>query len=368
MKNIQEMTLEELKVRREELLTDVSRYNNMQLGKKVELNSAFGAFGNEWFRFFDIRIAESITLSGKLSIRWIEKKVNDYMNKILGIEGGQFIIASDTDSIYVDFNGVVEKYLKGQSKEKTVDFLDKISKEKIEPYIAKCYDELAERLNSYEQKMVMKREAIADKGIWTAKKHYILNVYDNEGVRYSAPKIKVTGIETVKSSTPAVCREALKKAIDIIMNEGETAVQKYIAEFREEFKTFPFESIAFPRSVSDVEKYQVKSKGFDLPKGCPINVRAAIVYNEMLRKHGLERQFEVIKNGEKIKFCYLKIPNPTTHDIIGSISVLPKQFDLEKYIDYETQFEKAFLAPLKGILDSIGWNPEKVNTVESFFE
>jgi DNA polymerase elongation subunit (family B) len=335
------------------------------------LNSAYGALGNQYFRFFDVRQAEAITLSGQLSIRWIERRVNEYLNTILKTESKDYVIASDTDSLYIAFDELVHRVFdKGEGlppTDKIIKFLDNVAKEKLEPFIDKSYQDLATLMNAYDQKMCMKREAIADKGIWTAKKRYILNVYDNEGVRYHTPKLKMMGIETVKSSTPAVCRDALKKAITVIMNDDEQAIQSYIAEFRKEFKEMSFEDIAFPRSISDLSKYTVNSKELEIPKGTPIHVRGGLLYNHLLKEHRLTKRYQTIKNGEKIKFCYLKSPNPVRQNVISALGTLPEQFGLSEYIDYDTQFEKTFLDPLKIILSSIGWSPEKRTTLESFF-
>jgi len=250
---------------------------------------------------------------------------------------------------------------------KTVSFLDTVARQKIEPFIDSCYEDLAKNMNAYAQKMFMKREAIADKGIWTAKKRYILNVYNNEGVQYAEPKLKMMGIETVKSSTPAVCRDALKKAIGLIVNSDEQTVQDYIAGFREEFKKLPFEDVAFPRSISDLAKYSIGGKDLEIPKGTPIHVRGALLYNHLLKQHKMEKRYERIKDGEKIKFCYLQTPNPVRQNVLSVLSTLPKDFGLEKYIDYDIQFDKAFLEPLKIILSSVGWSPEKTSTLEGFF-
>ena len=335
---------------------------------KENLNSAYGSLGNQYFRFYDIRLAESVTLTGQLTIRWIERKVNEYINGILGTKDEDFILASDTDSVYVNFGAVVEKFLPNKSNDEIATQLDKISKEKIEPFLARAFEELAGKLKSYEQRMRMKREAIANKGLWVAKKQYILNVFDNEGVRYKDPQIKMLGIETVKSSTPSSCRDALSGAISIIMNRDETAVQEYIENFKKEFSKLPFEDVAFPRSVSDIDKHFVQGSELEIPKRTPIHVRGSLVFNHMLKAKKLEKDFEKIKNGEKIKYCYLKVPNPTGEYVLSIISTLPKQFELEEYIDYNTQFEKAFLNPLKRIMDTLGWNTEDVPTLERFFK
>jgi DNA polymerase elongation subunit (family B) len=347
-----------------ELLKDISKYKNIQMAKKIQLNSAYGAIGNQYFRFYDIRQAEAITLSGQLSIRWIAERLNEYMNKILKTEGKDYVIASDTDSVYLNFGPLVKKICADKSKEEIVNFLDKACS-KIEDFIDKSYDDLAKMMNAYEQKMEMKREVIADKGIWTAKKRHILNVWDSEGVRYAEPKLKIIGIEAVKSSTPLACREKIKEALKVVMSGSESEFQDFIAKFREEFKTLPFEDVAFPRGVSDLNKY-MSSKDI-YAKGTPIHVRGAILYNHMLKKNNLLKKYETIKDGEKVKFCYMKIPNPVRENVFSILTVLPKEFDLEKYIDYDLQFEKAYLDPLKSIVQMINWTTEQQSTLESFF-
>jgi len=362
-----------------ELVKKISKYKNLQMAKKVQLNSAYGALGNQYFRFFDVRQAESITLSGQLSIRWIEKRLNEYLNKLLETDGEDYVIASDTDSVYITFDKLVDKvFEKGEgleksqsevSTERVVSFLDRVATEKIEPFIDSAYEDLAKNMNAYEQKMFMKREVIADKGIWTAKKRYMLNVHDSEGVRFSTPKLKMMGIETVKSSTPASCRDALKEAIEITLNKDEETVQKFIADFKEQFKSLPFEDIAFPRTLSDLNKYDSRDKdNLVLAKGTPIHVRGGLLYNHLIRQNGLEKKYPTIKDGEKIKFCYLKEPNGTGQNVISIINNLPPEFGLEKFIDYELQFAKAFTEPLKVILDVIGWKTEKVMTLEDFWK
>ena len=341
---------------------DISKYSNLQLAKKVQLNSAYGFLGNQYARFFDVRIAESITLSGQLSIRWIEKKLNEYINKLLKTDK-DYIIAIDTDSVYVDVGDLVAKV----NPKNPVDFLDKAGKQQFEPFINKCYEELAENMNAYEQKMFMDREVIADKGIWTAKKRYVLNVHDNEGVRYTTPKLKVMGLETVKSSTPSICRDALKKSLNIILTTDEATVQKYITDFKEEFFKQQFEDIAFPRSISDLNKYTKKGDGLIIPKGTPMHARGALVFNHLLEENNLTKKFEKIKDGEKIKFCYMKMPNPSRQNVLSIVSTLPQAFEMEKYIDYELQFDKAFIQPLRAILDAVGWEVEKTNNLMDFF-
>ena len=349
------------------LVKEISRCNNIQMAKKISLNSAYGAIGNQYFRYFKLANAEAITLSGQTSIRWIENKLNAFMNKTLKTEDVDYVIASDTDSIYLHVGPIVDKVFgdKEVDKEKIVNALDGFCQAKVEPFIDKSYQELAHYVNAYDQKMQMKRENIADRGIWTAKKRYILNVWDSEGVRYSQPKLKMMGIEAVKSSTPAPCREMIKEALKLMMEGTEEEVIDYIESCRLKFKMMPPEEVSFPRTVSDVKKY--KSPVTIYGKGTPIHSRGALIYNHYIKKNELDRKYSLISNGDKIKFCYLKVPNKLGENVISFISVFPRELGIEKYVDYDLQFSKSFLEPLKIILDSIGWSFEKTVTLESFF-
>ena len=355
------------KKKTKELEKEIARCNNIQMAKKISLNSAYGAIGNQYFRYYKLENAEAITLSGQVAIRWIESKLNTYMNKILKTEDVDYVIASDTDSIYLHMGPLVETVFKGREKttESIISFLDKVSKVELEKYIESSYQELAEYMNAYEQKMQMKRENIADRGIWTAKKRYIMNVWDSEGVLYSEPKLKIMGIEAVKSSTPAPCRKMIKDALKLMMSGTEDEVINYIEECRVNFTKLSPEEVSFPRSVSDVVKYHSVNSIYD--KGTPIHVRGALLYNHYIKNKKLTGKYSLIQNGEKIKFCYLKKPNPIHENIISFIQDFPKELGLNQYIDYELQFEKGFLEPLKIILNAIGWSSEKKTTLDSFF-
>ena len=346
---------------------EIARCNNIQMAKKISLNSAYGAIGNQYFRYYKLANAEAITLSGQVSIRWIESKMNQYLNKLLSTTDEDYVIASDTDSIYLNLGPLVDKFFVNKSDDKAavVSVLDKICQDKLEPFIDKSYQELADYVSAYDQKMQMKRENIADRGIWTAKKRYILNVWDSEGVRYEEPKLKMMGIEAVKSSTPAPCRKMIKDALKLMMIGTEDDVISFIDKSREEFKKLPPEQISFPRSASDVVKY--KSSSDIYIKGTPIHVRGALLFNHYIKQNKLDNKYSLIQNGEKIKFCYLKKPNILHENVISFIQDFPKELGIDKYIDYDLQFEKSFVEPLKSILDSIGWSVEKTVNLELFF-
>jgi DNA polymerase elongation subunit (family B) len=346
---------------------EIARCNNIQMARKIQLNSAYGAIGNQYFRYYKLVNAEAITLSGQVSIRWIENKMNGFLNKILQTEEVDYVIASDTDSIYLNMGPLVDKFLSHKSGDKTtvVQLLDKICEDKLEPFIEKSYKELADYVSAYEQKMIMKRENISERGIWTAKKRYILNVWNSEGVQYSEPKLKMMGIEAVKSSTPAPCRTMIKDGLKLMMSGTEEEVIDFIDKCRKEFKSLPPEQIAFPRSVSDVVKYRSYANIYS--KGTPIHCRGALLFNHYIKEKKLDNKYSLINNGEKIKFIYLKKPNIIQENVISFIQDFPHELGLDKYIDYELQFEKSFLDPLKSILDAIGWNVEKTVNLDLFF-
>ena len=343
---------------------DIAHFENQQTAIKILLNSLYGAMGNRYFRYFTMEIAEGITITGQFIIKWAEKHVNGFLNKALKTEK-DYVIAIDTDSVYAGLADLVNSVMPDAETSKKVDFLDKVCSKIETDVLDVAFKQLKENCNAYKHRISMKREGIANRGIWTAKKRYILNVWDNEGVRYAKPKLKIMGIEAIKSSTPAPCRAAFKDLFNILINGTEAETQKFIAEFRNKFAALPAEDKAFPRGVSSVRDYMDKKLIYK--KGTPINSRAAILYNYMLQQSSTQNKYEVIKDGEKIKYIHLNPRNPLREDVIGFYNILPPEFGLHQYIDNDTQFEKAFLDPAKSILDAIGWRAEETASLEDFF-
>ena len=338
----------------------VTTLHNEQMAIKILMNSLYGALGNNYFRYFDRRMAEAITTSGQLSILWAQEAINKEMNTLLKTDDVDYIIAIDTDSLYVRMQPLVDQL----KPEKPVDFLDKICKTHFEKILATAYQKLADKMNVYENRMEMAREVIADKAVWVAKKRYFMQVHDNEGVRYTDPKLKVMGVEAVKSSTPQVCRNRFKEIFSVILNDGEKATQDFIKGFKREFKSLDPEDVSFPRGISDIDKWEDRKDIYK--KACPIHVRGALLYNHHLNKNKLNA-YETVKNGEKIKFCYLKTPNPIKENVISYSLNLPKELDLHRFIDYDKMYEKSFVEPIRNILDEIGWEVEPTATLEDFF-
>ena len=339
---------------------EIVTLENKQLAIKILLNSLYGALGNKHFQYFDIRLAEGVTLSGQLAVQWAEKAMNAAMNKLLQSEK-DYVVAIDTDSLYVNFGPLVKKL----SPANPVLFLDKICKEHFEPVLQKAYEKLFKNMNAHKNRMVMAREGISDSGIWTAKKRYILNVHNNEGIQYKEPKLKIMGIEAIKSSTPEVVRDKFKKAFNLIISGTEAEAQRFIQDFRNEFKTLNPEQVAFPRRVSNITDWHDHRTIYK--KSCPIHVRGSLLFNKHLKYNKLQQQYELITNGSRIKFCYLKLPNPIKENVIAFQDALPKELKLHNYVDYDLQFNKTFIEPLNLILNSIGWSAEEQTTLEDFF-
>jgi len=346
------------------LKSEISRLHNIQMAKKILINSLYGALGANSFRFYDLRMAEGITLSGQLAIKWIGKEFNVLMNKLCKTVGIDYLVYGDTDSVYVTFETLVNKYYSNLSDKEIVVKLDELSNKVVQPALDKSYQKMADYLNAYDQKMIMKREAIADSGVFVAKKKYALSVHNSEGVQYDEPKLKATGLDLVRSSTPYLVRQYLKDGVKEILNGTEDSVQKFILKCQEDYNTKPYNEIAFPRGVNGMTKF---SGSPIYSKGCPIHVRGALLYNHYVDKLGLSSSYEKITDGNKIRFIYTKLPNPLKENVIGYLTKIPKEFNIEQYVDYPLMFQKSFVDSMKIIMEPLGWNTEEQSSLEDFF-
>ena len=343
-----------------EIEREIATAQNKQMAIKILMNSLFGAIGNKWYRYFDLRVAEGITLTGQHVIKWCERTINAELNKLLGTDD-DYVIAIDTDSVYVNFAPFVNKF----NPTDPVKFLDEACQNHFNPMFERSMEALFKDMNCFENRMVMEREVIADRGIWQAKKRYILNVHNSEGVQYEKPKLKIMGIEAIKSSTPEKARGWMKELFPVLMSGTEAETQEFIRKCREQFRNLSPEQISAPRGANDIAKWHDRHDLYK--KGTPIHVRGALLYNKLVQDHGLHRKYEEIKDGAKLKYTYLRLPNPIKENVISFPDYLPPEFGLEKYIDYDLQFSKAFLDPVESILDAVGWKSEPKSTLEDFF-
>jgi DNA polymerase elongation subunit (family B) len=346
----------------EQLAIDISTYNNIQLAKKIAMNSAYGVLGSPYFRYYNLANATSITHTGQVAIRCASDRINIFISELVG-KSKDRIIANDTDSMFIDFNDLVLAKCEGMNNEQIVDYLDEYCQAIISPKISEIYDELGEYLHVYKQCLTMVRDTISSKFLITGKKRYISNVYDAEGVRYKEPKLKVVGLEVVRSSTPKCFRDKLNSAYSVIINSNNSELIEYVDRVRSDSKKLTSAEIGVARGVSDVNKYtDPYSNGYI--KGTPIGARSAIVYNGYILVNNLEKKYQLIKNGDKIKTVYLKMPNPIHENIIAFFGSIPPEMGLEQYVDHDLMLEKCFLTPLEGVLNVVGWELTESNTLE----
>ena len=346
---------------------DITKLHLAQYVRKILLNSGYGAITNKYYRWFDPRLGSSITLSGQFVIQRAEMAINRYLNKLLKTDKVDYVIAIDTDSNYVNLQPLVDKFFADKSKAEVVDILDRVCEEQLTKALNQEFDEIAKYQNVYEQKMVMGRENIADSAFWTAKKRYAMNVWDIEGYRPEKPKLKIQGLEAIRSSTPQICREPLLKLIELCLVSDEAEVQKAVQDLKKYFLTLRGEDIAFPRTMNNVWAYTPRDNiGFK--KGTPPHIRGAVLFNRLIKQHKLENTWEFINNGEKGKFLWLREPNNVGSDVISYMTVIPNEFKVRDYIDYQKMFQKIIIEPMEGILDPIGWSIEKKLTLTNFFE
>ena len=387
------LTDEELLRLAEELEDVSSAEKNQQMAIKILLNSLYGALGNAGFRYFMIEMAQSVTLSGQVVIQWIERKINEFVSKKTGLEKDRIVLI-DTDSVVIDLEDLVNQVCpEHYTREQRLDFLIKFGEKVMDPYIDHCYQEFAEYINAFQQKMHMKRENVISRMISVAKKMYCMEVYNSEGKQFSVddPYMKIMGLKLVKSDTPAVMRQALRKALPILLQKSEAEVQDYVEEVRKTFGQYTVEEIAFPKTANNVSAYDRKiverlyenatdkiekanlADKLDVDsliytKKTPIAVKGALIYNNLIEKYALGLKYQPIRDGDKVKFVYLKKGNPIGESVIAFVDKLPDEFKLREWVDYQTMFEKVFYKNMEILCQPLGWSPKKVETLDSIFQ
>ena len=358
----------------EEKTNIAAKLNGKQMAVKILINSLYGALGSDNFRYFDLRMAEGITFSGQLTIQWVANRLNAFINKLCNTSNIDRIPLIDTDSIIINLSDFINKYIPNETTENKIKYLDKLTEDKIRPFIGTCVEELLSYTNAYENKIYFARENIVDTMISCAAKSYVMSIYNSDGIQYTKPKLKIMGLSMIKSSTPKIVRQKLKDSLDIILYSNESKIQEFISEYKKEFMKLPLLDIAFPRGVSDITKYAdsntiykpgqcVKANGKVINTGTPINVRGSLLYNHYLRKYKLLGKYPEIKNGDKIKYVHLKLPNYINEDMIAFPAKLPKEFKLDRFVDYDLMFEKSFIASIESLLNALNWTVEPQNTL-----
>jgi len=343
----------------------VTSLNSKQMAAKILMNSLYGACGNIYFRHYDTRLAEGITMTGQFIIRYVANKLNDYLNKECGTTGIDYSFYSDTDSTYLTLGKLVERYFSAKTTQQKVDLIDTACEKSISGIINKAVEDVSDYLNVYQKHISFKREVIAESGVWLAKKRYALNVHNAEGVVYDPPKLKVQGMEIVRSSTPASVRSALKDALKIVLTQDEKTLRQFVADLEARWFKLGYSEIAFPRSVNGVSQYRDKTTIYK--KGTPIHVRGALIYNHLVEQKGLEMSYQKIQEGDKIKFLYLREPNPLGTNVITFNNGIPLEFGIEQYVDYEMMFQKAFLDPLNTLVETVGWQLKEKASLKGLF-
>lgn len=343
---------------------EASVYDSFQYNFKILLNSAYGILANPNYRFFNQDAASSITLMGQKLIKYASEILNLSLKEKFKLNN-DITLYSDTDSVYLDFSEILQ-VMKINDEKKFINLVNTVNDKVIQPFLEQKFLEFSKKHNIKLNYFNLKREVIAIGAVFIQKKKYALYVIDEEGFTLSAPKMKVKGMEIVRSSTPGFCREKIKEVMkEIFINFNKDKLVSKIKKIKEEFKNAPIEDISFPRGISGMLKYV---KNGQITSGTPIQIRASHNYNQVLEKFNLSNKYEKIYDGDKIKFIYLKENNPIHENILAFKENFPIESGLGKYIDVDLQFEKSFLAPLEGITDAIQWKIDLDNSsLEEFF-
>lgn len=332
--------------------------DTLQQGLKILMNAGYGAISNVWFKeYFNLNIAEAITTSGQLINKWNKRYTDDYLNKLCGTTGQDFVIAGDTDSNYICIERLVKQLWPDETDHhKMVDNIDQWIKDEYQPKTNEWAQLLCNTMNGFEQRMVWEREVIASAAVWRAKKMYAMAVYDSEGIKYEKPKIKFKGLEARKSTTPEWCRERLVKCYEKILLGTEEEVQTLISGYKEEYMKLSVDDIAKASGVSDIEKCVASDGSFI--SGAHFAAKACVGYNRLVEKNE-DLGLPMIESGDKVQMVLLKPGNPFGQNYFAYPEFFPEELGLGKWVDYQAAFEKSFIDPIQSILDVVGWSHKR---------
>lgn len=352
------LELEEKRLKIESLKNELAALDAEQQALKILANAGYGSIGNSYFRYFRVENAEAITKTGQFVIRFIEIELNRVLDKFFESTKDRVII-SDTDSVVLELSDLFTKSTISMSRDERIDILDLFAKQTLQPIIGRIINTIVTTLNAFPDVLSMKREIIADKTIVQSKKHYIMNVFDNKGVRYKTAKKKIIGMEAVRSSTPSWCKDRIKQALDIMFVSNNKECLQFIDQCQTDYwQELNLSIISFPRGLPDLELYTEQQKSL------PIHVAAALAFNRFIRDTGLTKKYTPIRSGEKIKFCYLLNPNPFKSHVIGwNTTAAPKELNLEMYIDRQHNFYVGFLKPIQTLMEIVGWSTSRCESV-----
>jgi len=367
-------------------------YDNQQYVRKILANSIFGCASNEHFHLYNYYNGVSITLGGQALLRFLQKCLNEYMKlkfhkmvpKIFPEYKGDclplqkdVVCQMDTDSLFLCFEEVVENLnISFENDQEIFDWMDRIHKVFVDPFIELCLNNFAQKYN-LEQIINFKREKIITEKIIIAKKKYVDRVLADEDKLYiQNPKIKKTGIETVRSDTPNFCKEKLddllKYMFEVKLKDQKKVLSK-IREVNKEFKNANISDIAIPKGVSDYTKYASPTEhyvqnGLIYPNGCPIHVRASMNYNYLVQT--LKLPLMPITNGTKVKFVHTSKINQLDQDVVAFINEWPEEFNNEFSIDYDRQFNRTFMSVIQRFFDVLKWGKIQLeeNTLDELIQ
>lgn len=353
-----------------------SFYDLYQQVMKVFLNSIYGCLGLASFRYTDGKdyIASAITSGGRMTIMRTADYANEVINADCGSEGDHAIM-SDTDSLFLSATPILEKNnLKNKPDQEIIDFLRKYYND-LSANINNWYKSFCkERFNSNNNRLKIKSELISKSLYVSAKKQYAQYIVDKEGVPVQDFDFK--GLDIIKASFPKLFREFAQDLLkDILFDKPKSTIDKKILDFREKYKTLPLEEAAKPTGINKYKEYHGgKSKGSIFSRvlpHCPVNTKAAIYYNDLLKFKGLDREHSIIQVGDRMKWVYLK-ENPYDIDVIGMHELDPPQEIINfmnKYMDREAIFDKNLVKKLAKIYENLGWGSVNYNkNVNKFFK